>query len=75
MDRAMSAKRDPMNAGAARLRAANLRTGLVFAAIALVFFIGVIGSEYLGGPRAALGVTGTTVLLFLILAIGRNVRK
>ncbi len=71
----MSAERDSLNAGAARLRATNVRTGLVFAAIALVFFVGVIASEYLGGPRAALGVMGTTVLLFLVLAIGRNVRK
>ena len=60
---------------AARLRAANVRTAVVLASIAFVFFAGIIVSEYLGGPKVALGVMGTVVLLFLVLAIGRNLRK
>lgn len=71
----MSADIETRGTGSARLRAANVRTGLVFAAIALVFFVGIIASEYVGGPRAALGVMGTTMLLFLVFAIGRHLRK
>ena len=37
-------RRDP-----ARLRAANVRTALVLASIALTFFVGVIASKYMGG--------------------------
>ena len=71
----MKQEHEPGVDGAQRLRAANVRTALIFASVALVFFVGIIASEYLGGPKAALGVMGTTVLLFLILAIGRNLRK
>ena len=71
----MKQEHEPRPDGAQRLRAANVRTALIFASVALVFFVGIIASEYLGGPKAALGVMGTTVLLFLILAIGRNLRK
>jgi len=71
----MGAELEPRIAGSARLRAANRRTALVLASIALVFFVGIIAAEYLGGPKAAIGVMGTTVLLFLVLAIGRNLRK
>jgi hypothetical protein len=61
--------------GSDRLRAANLRTALPLAAIALVFFFGIIAAEYLGGPLVAAGVVGSAVLLFLIVAIGRNLRR
>jgi len=60
---------------AARLRSANARTALVLAAIALVFFVGIIATEYVGGPLVAIGVIGSAALLFLILAIGRNLRR
>jgi hypothetical protein len=60
---------------ATRLRASNVRTALVLASIALVFFFGIIAAEYMGGPTAAIGVMGSTVLLFLVVAIGRNLRK
>ena len=60
---------------AARLRAANVRTALVLAAIVGVFFFGFIASEYFGGPKVAIGVMGSVVLLFLILVIGRSLRK
>lgn len=53
-------------------RAANLRTALVLAAIALTFFVGVIASKFVGGPAAGMGAVGFAVLLFLAFAIGRN---
>ena len=58
-----------------RLRAANLRTGWVLAAIALVFFAGIIGARVLGSPQVSIGIIGTAVLLFLVVAIGRNLRR
>ena len=59
----------------ARLRAANVHTAIVLASIAAVFFFGVIAAEFIGGPTAAIGVMGSTMLLFLVVAIGRNLRK
>ena len=63
----------PLNTG--RLRAANLRTGALLAAIALVFFVGVIVSHYLGGEAAGLAAIGVAVVLYLVVAIGRSVRS
>ena len=57
---------------ASRLRASNRRTALVLAAIAATFFVGVIGSKFLGGQAMGLSVLGIAVLLFLVTAIGRN---
>ena len=57
-----------------RLRASNRRTAFVLAAIAATFFVGVIGSKFIGGPAAGIGVLGAAVLLFLVVAIGRNLR-
>lgn len=59
----------------ARRKAANVRTALVLASIAVVFFFGVIVSRYLGSPIASIGVIGGAVLLFLVVAIGRHLRK
>ena len=61
--------------GAADLRARNRRTGLILLSIALVFFVGIIASQWIGGPAVGVGVTGAVVLLFLVLAIGRNLRS
>lgn len=58
----------------ARRKSANLRTALVFASIAVVFFFGIIAARILGGPVIGVGVMGAIVLLFLVLAIGRNLR-
>jgi hypothetical protein len=58
-----------------KLRAANLRTAWVLASIAAVFFVGIIASKFLGSPSASIGVMGAAVLLFLIVAIGRNLRR
>lgn len=62
--------RDP-----ARQRAANVRTALVLASIALTFFLGVIASKYLGGYETGMSVVGFAVFVFLVFAIGRNLRK
>jgi small neutral amino acid transporter SnatA (MarC family) len=59
----------------ARLRAANRRTALVLASIAAVFFVGIIASRFLGSPATSISVMGGAVLLFLIVAIGRNLRR
>ncbi len=70
--------RDPQrqveNAQNAR-KASNLRTALVFASIAVVFFAGIIFAHAIGGPVVGVGVMGAVVLVFLVFAIGRNLRK
>jgi hypothetical protein len=58
-----------------RQRAANRRTGLVLLAIALVFFVGVILARLYGTSGVSIGVLGLVALLFLVLAIGRHLRK
>jgi hypothetical protein len=60
---------------AERARAANLRTALVFASIALVFFVGIIATKWMGGPVVGISVMGIGVLVFLAFAIGRSLRK
>ncbi len=67
--------RSSTDAEVARLRALNRRTGLMLGLIALSFFVAIIISNYYGGPRLAIGVVGSTVLLFLAIGIGRHLRK
>jgi len=57
------------------LRAANKRTALVLASIALVFFLGIMFAKYMGDADSGMTVLGAAVLLFLALAIGRSLRK
>jgi hypothetical protein len=64
-----SRDRDP-----AKLRAANLRTALVLLSIVLTFFGGVIAAKSMGGYETGMGVVGLAVLVFLVAAIGRNLR-
>jgi len=59
---------------AARLRASNRRIALTLSAIAAVFFVGIIASKLVGDPRIGIGVLGGAVLLYLLVAIGRNLR-
>lgn len=59
----------------ARLRAANRRTALVLASIAIVFFFGIMFARYMGDGDSGMTVLGLAVLLFLSLAIGRNLWK
>ena len=61
------------SADAARLRAVNLRTAVILVAIALVFFAGIIVSHYLGGAAAGISVLAIAIVLYLVVAIGRNV--
>ena len=56
-----------------RLRAVNLRTAGILVAIALVFFAGIIVSHYLGGAAAGMSVLAIAIVLYLVVAIGRNV--
>ena len=59
---------------AAGLRASNRRTALTLASIAAVFFVGIIASKFMGDARTGIGVLGGAVLLYLLVAIGRNLR-
>ena len=60
---------------AARLRAANRRTGLLLLAIALLFFVGIMATRLIDSPALATGIVGGAVLLYLVVAIGRHLRK
>ena len=57
-----------------RLRAVNRRTALVLAGIAIVFFVGIMATRFMGGPVTGIAILGSAVLLFLVVAIGRNLR-
>ncbi|HEY2816009.1 MAG TPA: hypothetical protein VGK44_02630 [Casimicrobiaceae bacterium] len=58
----------------ARLRALNRRTATILFAIALVFFGGIFVSHLFGGVAAGITVVSIAVVLYLAVAIGRNVR-
>jgi hypothetical protein len=58
-----------------RLRSANVRTAIVLASIAAVFFVGILVAKFIGDASTGMSVLGAAVLLFLVLAIGRNLRK
>ena len=59
----------------ARLATANRRTGLVLLAIALLFFFGIIASRFIENEAVSIAVVGGAVLLYLVVAIGRHLRK
>jgi hypothetical protein len=56
-------------------KAASVRIALVLLSIAVVFFGGVILAQYSGAPSVGIAVLGFSILGFLLVAIGRNVRK
>ena len=58
-----------------RLRSANVRTALVLASIAAVFFVGIVVAKFIGDTSTGMSVLGAAVLLFLVVAIDRNLRK
>ncbi len=68
-----ASSRTPRPAG--EIRTANVRTALVLLSIALTFFFGVILAKSLGGWQVGMSVVGFGVFLFLVLAIGRNLRR
>jgi hypothetical protein len=57
-----------------RLRASNRRVAWTLSSIAIVFFAGIIATRWLGGA-IGIGVMGSAVLLFLVVAIGRSLRR
>jgi hypothetical protein len=59
---------------AQRLRASNRKVAWTLASIAAVFFAGIIATRWVGGG-VGIGVMGAVVLLFLVVAIGRNLRR
>ena len=71
----MPATNEPMTDAAARLRSRNRRTALVLLSIAAVFFVGIVATRFMGGPAIGIGTMGSVVLLFLVVAIGRNLRS
>ena len=73
MNRAAPTTREPPPE-AARLRSSNRKTALVLASIAAVFFVGIIATRFIGSASTGIGVMSAAVLLFLVLAIGRNLR-
>jgi hypothetical protein len=70
----MATKISPSAAPDSRLKASNRRTAFVLAAIAATFFAGIIGSKFIGGQATGLSVLGIAALLYLVVAIGRNLR-
>jgi len=66
---------EPISDAAARLKSSNRKTALVLLGIAAVFFVGIIATRFIGSPATGISVMGTVVLLFLVVAIGRNLRR
>ena len=60
---------------ARKLAAANRKTALILLSIVVVFFFGVFGARLIGSPTASIAVLGGAVFLYLLLAIGRHLRK
>ena len=58
-----------------RIRRASIRTALVLLSIAATFFFGVILSRHMGGYQAGMSVVGFAIFVFLVFAIGRNLRS
>jgi len=61
--------------GTSRLRRSNVRTALVLLSIAATFFVGVIAAKFIGGYEFGMSVVGFAVFMFLVFAIGRNLRR
>ena len=57
------------------VRSANLRTALVLLSIALVFFFGIIFARLVGDASTGMTVIGFAILLFLVVTIGRSLRR
>jgi hypothetical protein len=58
-----------------RVKAAVRRTGLILLGIALLFFFGIIASRLIESEAVSIAVVGGAVLLYLLVAIGRHLRK
>ena len=71
----MATELSPGTPDATRLRSTNVRTGLSVLAIAVLFFVGVIAAQVFGDAMIGMSVVGVAVLVFLVFAIGRNLRR
>lgn len=71
----MTSRTTPGTQDGAGLRRANLRTALAVATIAILFFVGVIAAQFVGDSAVGMSVVAAAVLVFLALAIGRNLRR
>lgn len=60
---------------AARTRASNRRIAWTLFALSTVFFAGIIFSRISGDSRVGLMVLGAAIFLFLVVVIGRSLRK
>lgn len=60
---------------ARKLAASNRKTALILLSIVVVFFFGVFGARLIGSPTASIAVLGGAVFLYLLLAIGRHLRR
>ena len=56
-------------------RSANVRTAIALLSIALTFFFGVILAREMGGYQVGMSVVGFAIFVFLVFAIGRNLRS
>ena len=56
-------------------RVSNRRTAWILLSVAIVFFLGIICTRLIGGGVVGIGVMGTVAFLFLVIAIGRNLRS
>jgi hypothetical protein len=65
----------PQTQARAAQKTASLRIALVLLSVVAVFFGGVILAQYSGAPGVGIGVLGFAILAFLLVAIGRNLRK
>ena len=57
------------------VRSANVRTAIVLFSIAFVFFFGIIFAKFIGDASTGMTVIGFAILLFLVVTIGRSVRR
>jgi heme A synthase len=71
----LNARHSHADAPQGQSRRANVRTALTLASIAAVFFFGIIAAKLTGDASTGMSVLGTAVLLFLAVAIGRNLRR
>jgi len=55
-------------------RAANLRTALILVSIAIVFFGGIIASQYTGANSVGIAVLGIAIIGFLLVTVARRLR-
>ena len=65
----------PLPAGDPEARARIRRTAIILASIAIVFFSGVFASRAFGDTSLGMTIVGAAVFLFLLLGIGRHLRR